>query len=108
MPTNVDLMDEYQLGIIPPTELTQPNVRKSIMPKLTIKETTLINNKDVDTYKWTDFIQLIQHEQTQIQFLEGLNIKSKAVDKKIKQHNDNIEVLTSLMDGKEEVEDETA
>ncbi len=65
---------------------------------LTIKDTTLINNRPMQDISSNDLLDLITTEENRVLALTGILAPSKAIDKLKERHADNISKLVEILD----------
>jgi hypothetical protein len=63
---------------------------------------TLVNGVDSDTLSMEDILHMIKQEKNQIEKLTSLGVESKAVDKLIEKHSNNVETLVEVLDNNSE------
>ncbi len=63
-----------------------------------IEKAVLINGKRVNEFEFNELIDLIKEEQGKAASLKLLNLESKIIDEKIKEYNENINLLTEIID----------
>ncbi len=74
------------------------NFTKEDIKMLTIKDTTLINNRPMQDISSNDLLDLITEEENRVLALTTILAPSKAIDKLKERHANNISKLVAILD----------
>lgn len=96
----LDLLNDIKRDL--KTRLNQPKEETQMESNLKIEETILINNRRASEYSEEDLIEMIRCEENCIESLKKINTKTLTLDKRIKNHQNNLEKLSAILDSGEE------